>query len=243
MTGKRKQRTLIAVAVAVVAVGVVVAILTAPHHGQGRSGGRDGRRDGGRTAAEGSLHTVDVAASYLHITRAQLRKELRSGRTLAEIADATSGKSASGLISRLANARAERFHGNPASSEKAKVSAREAAFRRAATARVQRAHTAGASAPTIALAAQYLGVPPAEVLGELQHGHSLAQIADAHKGHSSVGLIAALVRARRISIAAQVRSGKLDRQRAQKRLSGLERHVGAHVSHAPAAAASDGQHS
>ena len=47
-----------------------------------------------------------VAANYLDESGAQLRQKLRSGRSLAEIANATSGKSSAGLIDALVQSRA-----------------------------------------------------------------------------------------------------------------------------------------
>jgi hypothetical protein len=62
----------------------------------------------GRMAAEvnlplhaSSTPQLDVAAHYLGTTATSLRAELRSGRTLAQIADASSGRSATGLIDAL----------------------------------------------------------------------------------------------------------------------------------------------
>src|SRR5215471_16716040 len=44
---------------------------------------------------------LEAAASYLGITTQQLLTDLRSGKTLAQIADGTSGKSAAGLVQAL----------------------------------------------------------------------------------------------------------------------------------------------
>jgi hypothetical protein len=50
-----------------------------------------------------------LARSYLGLTPPQLRGELRAGKTLAQIADATSGKSAAGLIAAIVTARQARL--------------------------------------------------------------------------------------------------------------------------------------
>jgi hypothetical protein len=39
-----------------------------------------------------------IPAAYLGLTKAQLRDQLASGKTLAQVADATPGKSAAGLV-------------------------------------------------------------------------------------------------------------------------------------------------
>ncbi len=44
---------------------------------------------------------LSAAASYLGLTAAQLQTDLQSGQTLAQVANATSGKSAAGLIQAL----------------------------------------------------------------------------------------------------------------------------------------------
>jgi hypothetical protein len=63
-----------------------------------------------RAAAAGKLGLA--AGAYLGITPSQLRDELRSGRTLAQIADATPGKSSTGLLDALVSARKARLaHG------------------------------------------------------------------------------------------------------------------------------------
>jgi len=108
-----KNRKLSAVAVAVVAlVGVGTAVAASKLHGSSRTtnataaGGavgrpadgyefRSGRRSFGFGGAMGGL---SAAASYLGVSQQQLFTDLRSGKALAQIADSTSGKSASGLI-------------------------------------------------------------------------------------------------------------------------------------------------
>ena len=53
--------------------------------------------------------TLATAAGYLGLSPAQLRSELRSGKSLAEIANATRGKSKAGLIGALEAAPKERL--------------------------------------------------------------------------------------------------------------------------------------
>jgi len=66
----------------------------------GGSGG-SGFRGRGGFGAGGSLQ---AAASYLGISTSDLFTDLRSGKTLAQIASSTSGKSASGLIDAMVSA-------------------------------------------------------------------------------------------------------------------------------------------
>ncbi|MCW3020532.1 MAG: hypothetical protein JWN10_2840 [Solirubrobacterales bacterium] len=62
----------------------------------------DARRGGRRAGRQG--RTLAAAARYLGVSTAQLRDDLRSGETLAQVADATSGKSEAGLTEALVTA-------------------------------------------------------------------------------------------------------------------------------------------
>lgn len=65
-----------------------------PDHGPGGPGGHDGHGPGGGDE-------LTAAASYLGLTAANLQTALESGKTLGQIADATSGKSKAGLVAAL----------------------------------------------------------------------------------------------------------------------------------------------
>jgi hypothetical protein len=64
-----------------------------------------------KTEVEGPLvrgtSVTALATGYLGVSRAKLRGELRSGKSLGEIADATAGKSEAGLIETLTAAKKE----------------------------------------------------------------------------------------------------------------------------------------
>jgi hypothetical protein len=89
-------------------VDLIVPMLTqrfngfVTHSGRGPFGGS--RRHGG----------LDAAAAYLGSSEAALLQQLRAGKTLAQIADATSGKSAAGLVDALVADAAQRFGAAPA---------------------------------------------------------------------------------------------------------------------------------
>ena len=74
--------------------------------GYGFGGGRfDGRPfDGRGLGFAGVSSSFTAAAKYLGLSQQQLFTELRSGKTLAQIANSTSGKSASGLIDAIVTA-------------------------------------------------------------------------------------------------------------------------------------------
>jgi hypothetical protein len=95
MTGALKRKLMIGVAVLALLVGTVLAIVTASGSSEGPSTQPpvtgpmiDDARPSGDLA---------IAADYIGITRAQLRSDLLAGSTLAEIANGTAGRSASGL--------------------------------------------------------------------------------------------------------------------------------------------------
>jgi hypothetical protein len=140
-----------------------------------------------------------VAASYLGLTLDQLRRELESGRTMAQIAAATSGKSRDGLIAALVAA------------EKQELADAVSAGRLTQAQSDQIASTLqrrfgdfvdGVRPPWfpgrphgdgIHVAATYLGISDASLLAQLSAGKTLAQIANATSGKSASGLIDALV--------------------------------------------------
>jgi ribosomal protein S20 len=69
-----------------------------PANGYGPGPGGFGRGPGGRNVAGNS---EAAAAAYLGTTQADLETKLRAGQTLAQIANATAGKSRDGLVSAL----------------------------------------------------------------------------------------------------------------------------------------------
>lgn len=104
MTGERKRKIMIGVAVLAILAGTVLAIVTASGSSAGPIKPGSHREEGARDARRAS--DLTLAAAYLGVSRAQLRRDLSSGSTLAEIANATSGRSAYGLTDALFAARA-----------------------------------------------------------------------------------------------------------------------------------------
>lgn len=103
MSPTRKRIVMIAIAVAAVAAGATVAVLQVGGHGHAR------RAHARHTAALNRPDMLELAAAYLGVSRARLHSELQSGRTLAQLADATSGRSATGLIDALLSTRQRRL--------------------------------------------------------------------------------------------------------------------------------------
>jgi hypothetical protein len=227
-----KRKAMSAAAVAAFAAGAVIVAVPAAtghsaahahrgtgaaprhhgHHGAHIQGARSG-------AARGEIAT---AASYLGLSTARLRSDLRSGETLAQVAQAN-GKSTAGLIDALVSARTARLPAESALSKSklAKIRARIAAS-------VNRVRTAP-SGVALSAAAHYLGVKPAQLHRELRSGETLAQIAGATAGKSPAGLIAALTSAAESRLAGEVASGALSAKREKKLLSTVARRVASEV--------------
>jgi hypothetical protein len=212
LSGKLKRNAMLAVAVAAIAAAAIVAAVTsgAGHHSV-RSASAHATGQPGRLSTPGDLA---LAADYLGMTRTQLQKQLQSGQTLAQIANATRGKSAAGLIDAIASTRSGRLSAI-ASVQKLPPTTQKrmlARLRRRIEAQVNRTDRTTGRLPTNAavdLAAAYLGVGAQALRGELASGRSLAQIAAATPGKSAAALIDALVSARTAAIKAAAASGKI----------------------------------
>jgi hypothetical protein len=150
----------------------------------------------------GPARGLDAAATYLGTTVDALRMQLQSGKTLAQIADATAGKSAAGLIAALvADAKATLGSNTPAD------------LTQHITDMVNGVHDVhGPGGPHggpggfggLDAAAAYLGTTVDALRTQLQSGETLAQIANATAGKSAQGLIDALVADARTHITALV---------------------------------------
>jgi hypothetical protein len=216
MKATGKQKLWAAIAIAVVIVGVVVAIAN--------SGGHSHKHSHTARAKQTPVGTIAVAANYLGMSRAEVRKAVAAHHTLAQIADSSEGKSAAGLIDALVAARSARLQVR-ASSHKlssAEERAEIAALRKQLTAKVNGAPRSAAGAEALLVASHYLGVPTAELLSRRRAGHSLEQIASSTPGRSPAGLIDALVSARKRAIETALRAQRITRTQANLRLAELK---------------------
>jgi len=222
-----KRNLLFALAAAVVVAGVVIAILSTGDGGHHRhpAGGP------GTQAASRSPGAIELAAGYLHIPPEKLRDELRSGRSLEAIADATHGRSAAGLLHALVAARSAQLRARPAV---AKLSA-AARSRRLARLRRRLERQLQRFPGYIALGAdaRYLGLSVSGLRAQLSRGRSLAQIADATVGKSATGLIQTRVSAREASIEAAEKAGRVSKTSAAAALAALRRHITEEVERIP----------
>ncbi|MEA2140912.1 MAG: hypothetical protein QOC91_1011 [Solirubrobacteraceae bacterium] len=225
-----KQKVIAGAAVAaLVAGGSIAAVSATGQSSPGRHGGAH------RHAHRGHARDLAAAAAYLGISPAQLTGELGSGKTLAQIADATAGKSAAGLTEALIATRKALLTSAAVklpprvAAEVNRAGGPGSALLRPAQ---QRAGSAGriaalflAPARAGSIAAGYLGVAPARLQSQLRSGQTLAQIADATAGKSSAGLVDALVAAKRSKLAGATAAGRLTRARQAKRLAGLDKRM------------------
>lgn len=238
MRGKWRYKVMFAVAIAALVAGGASALAkSSARHSHTRhahaSIGHGHSRHGGVLA---------VAAGYLGLTRTQLRHELRIHHTLAQVAEATSGRSAAGLIAALASAKASKLQAAVANGKlsQAKESAEQATMMKRATAAVERPRALGVANGELAIAASYLGVSSTQLRHERRAGQSLAELADARAGKSAAGLIDAIV-SHNAKLAGAASSSKLSPASKKRTLAQLRRRVTVSVERAPATHA--GKHS
>lgn len=191
-----------------------------------------GRHGFGRRA--GPRDDLAAAASYLGTTAADLLTQLQSGKTLAQIANGTSGKSAAGLVAALvAHEKQELAHAVSAGRlTQAQADAISAGLEKRFTMVVNGVRPDGGPGfghhgpgRLLGTAASYLGVTTAALLADLQSGKTLAQIADATSGKSAAGLVAALVAQGKKELADAVTAGRLTQAQADAISADLQQRV------------------
>jgi len=165
----------------------------------------------------GSPHSLATAAAYIGITEAELRTELQTGKTLAEVAVAH-GKTRDGLIAALS---AEATKQITTAVDQPGTTFMD---------RGGRGGPMGARGITndIAAAAAYIGTTEADLRTKLQAGQTLTQIATA-AGKTRDGLIAAMVADGNAKIDAAAAAGTITAAQAAERKASLTAHVTAEV--------------
>jgi hypothetical protein len=226
----RTRNALLALAAAAVLAGVLLAVLGGGGHAHDTPSAA--AHKGTRASLAGRTRTA-VAAEYLGLSSAQLRRKLRAGLTLEQIARATPGRSATGLLYALVQARAARLR-SAASTGKlsaAALDARVARLRKRIQAQLERIP----GYPGLAADARYLAVSPARLRSQLQSGQSLAQIADATSGKSAAGLISTRVSDGEAALAALLAAGRVSKSRDSTLRSGLRARITREVTRQPRA--------
>jgi len=155
-----------------------------------------------------------VAAGYLGTTPAEVRGELQSGKSLAEVANATSGKSAQGLIQTLEAAAKKKLH---------------AAATRLSARIVAKVDGHPGDGPAVHAATSYLGLTVTQLRADVRSGKTLAQVASSTSGKSEAGLIEAIVAARKTALATEAKAGRIPQARAATTESRLVSRVTARV--------------
>lgn len=165
-----------------------------------------------------------AAATYLGVTQAALTTQLQAGKTLAQVAGATDGKTVAGLIDALVAAEKTELAAAVSAGEITQAQADQMASTLTAhvTAEVNGTRPArgpggpggpgfghGGHGDELTAAATYLGVTETALTTQLQAGKTLVQVADATSGKSAAGLIDALVAAEKVELAAAVKAGTI----------------------------------
>jgi hypothetical protein len=175
-----KRRLPILAAVAVLILGGAVAAMAAG----GAAGTGHAHRHGAARAPHGA-HLLQSAATYLGVSVQTLKRDLHTGKSLGQLATET-GKSEAGLVKALSATAAGGIEERMSELVKAPGG--------------RRGHRAGRRLR--AAAAAYLGLSPSTLRSDLRSGKTLAEVADATPGHSSAGLVDALLAAREAERAA-----------------------------------------
>ena len=200
-------------------------------------GGRPAQGGGGFGLGPGG--DLAAAATYLGLSESTLETDLQSGKTLAQIADSTSGKSSSGLIAALVTAEKTRLAAAVKAGTLTQAQADQASANLTAriTARVNGTMPSrgGFGGPgfgrgfgrsdDLAAAATYLGLSQSDLQTKLQSGKTLAQVANSTSGKSSSGLIDALVKAEQAKLQAAVTAGTLTQAQADQLSANLKTRI------------------
>lgn len=161
----------------------------------------------------GSPNSLATAATYIGITEAELRTELQTGTTLAQVAVAH-GKTRDGLIAAL-SAEATKQITTAVDQPGTNFSGR--AGKGGLGGRVQITNDTAA-------AAAYIGTTEADLRTRLQAGQTLTQIATA-AGKTRDGLIAAMVADGNAKIDAALAAGTITAAQAAEKKTSLAAHV------------------
>jgi hypothetical protein len=213
-----KRLISISIAAAVlVAGGATVAVAKTPAKGKAR------------VVAVQKRTLMAAATSYLGLSRQALVRELRSGKSLAEVA-AARGKSVDGLEDALvtalrARADAARAAGKITAARAERMKARAPQLvERIVNAKPRATVRALVVRGPLAIAARYVGLTKAQLATELRAGKSLAQVATA-RGKSVDGLETALLAPLKRKLDRAVASGRLESARAATMLERAARRV------------------
>ncbi len=212
--GSFKRRIALVVALLALLVGGTAVALGATDGGTGH------HRHGAHALRGGGV--LGAASAYLGISKAQLEQQLRSGKSLAQIAAATPGHNEAGLIAALVAARKARAlaqSGQLPAQVKALVNRPGLAHARLGRSRHRLRSTV----------ISYLGITRRQLRSELRSGKTLAQIADRTPGKSASGLVEVIVASIATRLQTVVSQGRLSQAQEAARLAALKVRVTALV--------------
>ncbi len=162
----------------------------------------------------GGASFLSVAATYIGISEADLRTQLQSGKTLADVAVAN-GKTRDGLIAALTQA---------ATTQITTLVDTKNPFPKGGPGGFGRGDHFGIGMDETAVTT-YLGIGEADLSTQLQSGKTLGQIADATAGKSRDGLIQAIVAAETAKIDAAQTAGRITADQATTLKTNLTQRV------------------
>jgi len=234
MTHSRNRQLAPLAVLAAAAIAAGSAYAASRLHNSSPTSGAAGPLAGTPISSDGSGHTfggqdgdhhgrggddLAAAATYLGVTQADLLRSLQSGKTLAQVAGATSGKSVAGLIDALVAAEKTELAAAVTAGRLTQAQADQITSGLTAHVTAEVNGTAhgpggpglghGPGGDELTAAATYLGVTESALIAQLQAGKTLAQVADASSGKSTAGLIDALVAAEKTELAAAVTAGTI----------------------------------
>ncbi len=211
----RAARRNLMLAVALVAVIAAVLIITL-------SGGHSHDKQQNAGSTGGAQSAAQAASSYLGIGLNTVRRRLRNGETLAEIANSTPGHNAQALEGAIVAERTAELRKQGATPAQTAAAARR--LRARLRAQLRRKRRSGA---LVRSASRYLGIDEAALREQLRSGKTLAQIAAAG-GHSRQQLIEGILRGRALALETLRKRGQISLAE-EKRALGLLRAKAARV--------------
>jgi hypothetical protein len=209
-----KRKLAIGVAVAALLTGGAMAATARTGHNPTDMRASHSAAVARRAADRAPGRDLLAAASYLGLSATQVKGEVQAGKSLAQIADATPGRSRAGLIAVLVAA------------SRTRLEAAIASLPKRVAVKVDRVPGAGALGyGARAAARRYLGLSANRLDGELRSGKTLTEIANATSGRSEAGLKDAVLTALRERLALGVKAGRLTKAEGNARTALLTRRV------------------
>jgi hypothetical protein len=230
----RRRVALIVALAAVLAGGTAVALgaTAAPKHA------RTTRHTRVHARGERRQGIIQAAATYLGLAPSELGEQLRHGKSLAQIAAATPGKSEAGLVAAIVEAVKAKIPSPPADLE---TRVKAIVNRSPRTELARHAHLGARRHGALRAAAlSYLGITRHELIQQLKSGKTLAQVADSTPGKSAAGLTEVLLGTFKGKLDARVAAHQLNKRAETARLAMLRgrisrllrwTHTGRHPAH------------